>query len=145
MRRGWLVAVVVIVIVMAIGFVVYNRSKKPVTTTSSSSSSPSNSTQTSDNSKSSNCPNPPANTISYCDGAFTTLTVTAGTTVTVRNDSSSALDFDSDPHPTHTINPQLNAGEVEPGESKTTTLTTKGSWGFHNHEIPTDHGTITVQ
>lgn len=65
--------------------------------------------------------------------------------MTVRNDSSSALDFDSDPHPVHTDNPQLNAGPIEPGQSKTVTLTNKGTWGFHNHDAPSEHGTITVQ
>jgi hypothetical protein len=53
--------------------------------------------------------------------------------------------MDSDPHPTHTDNPQLNQGDIAFGASKTFTLTTKGTWGFHNHHDATQHGTITVK
>ena len=87
-----------------------------------------------------------ATTITYNGSGFSLSksTVASGSTVKIVNDSNSALDFDSDPHPTHTDNPELNQGDITPGTSKAFTVTTKGSWGFHNHNDPTQHGNITV-
>jgi plastocyanin len=89
-----------------------------------------------------------AATITY-DGMSFSLSndkVASGSAVKVINSSSGdALSFDSDPHPSHTDNPELNQGDIEPGQSKTFTLTAKGTWGFHNHENPDQHGTITVE
>lgn len=77
--------------------------------------------------------------------SLTTTKVAAGTQVRVFNDSDEALTFSSDPHPTHTDNPELNAGDIAPGESKTFTLNTKGAWGFHNHLNARQRGSITVE
>jgi hypothetical protein len=68
-----------------------------------------------------------------------------GASLTIQNDSSSALDFESDDHPTHTKNTELNVGVIVPGESKTIKLTTAGTWGFHNHNNPAQTGTITIE
>ncbi len=88
-----------------------------------------------------------AATITY-DGSSFTLSkseVVSGSNVKITNDSSEALDFGSDPHPTHTDNPELNAGDIAPHESVTITLEAKGEWGFHNHYDPSQHGNITVK
>lgn len=88
-----------------------------------------------------------AATITYDGSAFTLSRseVSAGSNVKITNDSSRALDFGSDPHPTHTDNPELNAGDIPPHESKTITLEAKGEWGFHNHYNPSQRGSITVK
>ncbi len=58
-------------------------------------------------------------TITYSETGFSpsTLTVTAGDTITVTNDSAEELDFKSDPHPVHTNNPELNQEDLPAGES----------------------------
>lgn len=85
--------------------------------------------------------------ITYNDNGFTpsSSTVSSGTTVTIKNDSSSSLQFSSDDHPTHTKNPELNAATIEPGQTQTITVTKKGTNGYHNHLDASDTGTIIVQ
>lgn len=83
--------------------------------------------------------------ITYSDSGFepTSLTVPVGSAITVQNDSSSALQFSSDPHPSHTDNPELNAVNLESGASTTVTVNTKGTWGVHNH-LNHDHSATLV-
>ncbi len=68
-----------------------------------------------------------------------------GATVTIQNDSDRTVDFSSDPHPTHTLYPFLNAGDVAPGESATVTIPRAGSFGYHDHLDPSKKGTIIAQ
>lgn len=69
----------------------------------------------------------PANVITYTDNGFSpaTLTVEAGSTVTIRNESSETMQFNSDDHPVHGDDADLNVGTVRAGESKTFTVTKK--------------------
>jgi len=137
-----LIAIIAVVIVVgaAIAYAMINASNTAAPATnsngssSSSSSSPTGTSQT------------VASVITY-DGSTFTLsvgTVAAGSQVEIKNTSTGPLDFDSDPHPTHTDEPEFNQGSVDPGQSKTFTITKKGTWGFHNHLDPTQHGNITV-
>lgn len=86
-------------------------------------------------------------TITYTDSGFSpaSLTVKAGTTVKVVNESSNPLQFSSDNHPTHTEQTELNLSTTEPGGSTTFTPTKVGTWGFHNHMNAGDMGTLTVE
>lgn len=88
-----------------------------------------------------------AATISYTDKGFepSTLTVKTGDTVRIQNNSTMSLSFNSDDHPAHTKYSELNVGDVPQGGSETFTVTTKGTWGFHNHDNASDTGTITVE
>jgi plastocyanin len=83
----------------------------------------------------------------YSDSGFepSSLTVPAGTVVSIQNNSSSALQFSSDPHPAHTDNPELNAITLEPGSQATVEVTTKGAWGVHNHLNHSHTATLTVE
>lgn len=89
----------------------------------------------------------PARTVNYSDSGFAPeeVTVEAGETVTFTNTSNQTLQLASDPHPSHTDNPELNAGAIEPGESRTVTLTKRGTWGYHNHLDASDTGTVEVE
>lgn len=91
------------------------------------------------------CPFPPENTVVYCDGKFTAITVSAGAQVTFTNASQQNVQPMSDPHPTHTNNSELNIGPLAPGESKTVTLTKKGEWGMHDHLSPSTTTRVVVQ
>jgi plastocyanin len=88
-----------------------------------------------------------AATIVYDGKGFSpsSLTVKAGTAVGIKNTSNQALQFDSDPHPAHTDDTDLNANFVSPGETKTITVVKTGTFGYHNHLIPSQTGSITIQ
>lgn len=87
------------------------------------------------------------NTIIYTDRGFEprSIRVSEGAMVTIKNDSSEALQFSSNPHPVHMDNPDLNIPTVEPGASTTIKMTQKGTWGVHNHARSTDTVTIVVE
>jgi plastocyanin len=136
---------IVIVGVVAIGGALA-ANKKPAATTSTapaatSTHSTANETQSAPAAAASGV------TIRYDSKGFepAVTTVKAGDTVTVTNTESDNVQMDSDPHPTHTDEPELNVGLVKPGESKTFTITRKGTWGFHNHLDPSERGQIVVQ
>lgn len=84
--------------------------------------------------------------ITYTNDGFSpsTITVKAGSTFTVRNNSSRVLQFDSNPHPQHTDNPELNIGSISPGKSQTITVQTTGSFKYHNHLNDSHQGTLIV-
>lgn len=88
-----------------------------------------------------------AATIVYSDSGFepTSLTVKAGDTVRIENKSSLPLSFNSDDHPAHTEQDELNVGDVPRGGSREFTVSEKGTWGFHNHENATHTGTLIVE
>ncbi|MBA2279539.1 hypothetical protein H0V99_03835 [Candidatus Saccharibacteria bacterium] len=86
-------------------------------------------------------------TIIYTDSGFEedTYSVTAGKTITIKNDSSRSLDFASDEHPIHTGNSELNVGVVRAGQTMTFSVEKTGEWGFHNHLLSSHEGILTVQ
>lgn len=88
-----------------------------------------------------------ASVITYNGSSFSlsASTVKSESKVKIVNDSSNELEVGSGPHPVHTDNPELNTGEIAPGESKTIMLTTKGTWSFHNHLASSHSGSITVE
>lgn len=88
-----------------------------------------------------------AATITYADSGFSPskITVKSGSTVTIKNTSSGEMQLDSDPHPIHTDDTDLNVGAVAAGQSQTFTVTKKGTFGYHNHLNPSDKGTIIVE
>lgn len=113
-----------------------------------SSQQTSSSEISSDNNRDSSTPEEADVTITY-DGSSFSLSgssVKSGGTVKVMNTSSSKnLEFESDPHPAHTNNSELNAGAIQPGKSVVFTLEKKGKWGFHNHLNSSQHGELTVE
>jgi len=98
-------------------------------------------------SKTTDSTKPASATITYSDSGFSpnSVTVKSGDTVAIKNTSSSDLQFDSDPHPVHTDDEELNVGTVTPGQTATFTVTTKGTFGYHNHLNASDTGTIIIQ
>jgi plastocyanin len=86
-------------------------------------------------------------TIIYSESGFTpeNLTVESGTTVTIVNNSPRNIDFASDDHPTHLLNPELNAGIIPSGQMTEIIVNNTGTWGYHDHLDATQVGTITVE
>lgn len=72
-------------------------------------------------------------------------TVNAGQSITFTNRSSEQIQVDSDPHPIHTDDPELNVGVIGAGQSKTITVSAKGSFGIHDHLNPGMKARVTIQ
>lgn len=73
------------------------------------------------------------------------ITLKAGQTLTFKNTASMAVVVDSNPHPVHTDDPELNVGSIAAGQSQTVTLNKTGSFGIHNHINPAQQGQVTIQ
>jgi plastocyanin len=77
------------------------------------------------------------------------ITVSVGSTVTFVNNDSGPHDMDSDPHPEHTLCPQLNVGFLSGGQSRTSqNLNTARVCTYHDHNQPSNtafQGTIRIQ
>jgi plastocyanin len=84
--------------------------------------------------------------ITYRDSGFSppVLRAASGSEVTIENQSSADLEFVSDPHPTHTDNPQLNTNVIGPSQSAAIIVTSKGTWSYHNHLDPGHGGKIII-
>lgn len=72
-------------------------------------------------------------------------TVKAGSQIRFTNRSEDAVEVDSDPHPAHTSDADLNLGRIPTGESKTITVTKTGSFGIHDHLNSSITAKITVK
>lgn len=129
MKKIGIIAGFILVVIAVVAVVMMNTK----TTNNTPASTPATGAQT--------------NAVEYTDTGFSpaTTTVKAGTTVTFKNSSSSALQLDSDPHPAHTDNTELNVGAIAPGQTQSVTLNTKGTWGYHNHLNPSDKGKVIVE
>lgn len=73
----------------------------------------------------------------------TQVTISAGQSVTFVNSDSRAHQIASNPHPTHTDCPSINAlGTLAAGETRlTNAFTGAGTCGFHDHNEP-DNGSL---
>lgn len=134
--KAFIIGLAAVIIIGVGGFVLLHQSNKPAATTNSQQ--PSTTTSTAQNA---------ADTITFDGSQFSpaSLTVKAGTTVTIRNTSSQDLQMDSNPHPVHTDDTDLNVGLVVPGQSATFTVTKTGTFGYHDHLDPGIGGHITIQ
>lgn len=110
-------------------------------------SSPSSDTSTTGTDSPTDAPAATETTITYSGSGFSpsTITVKTGDTVVIKNTSTRNVQFDSDPHPAHTTNPELNVNDVAPGESRSFVVNTKGTFGYHNHLNASQKGTIIVE
>lgn len=128
-------------VIVVIGIVGYYALRRQPSSPAVSQTSGQNSAESPDATKT------VAATITYTDNGFTpaTTTVKSGDTVKIINNSSEELQMDSDPHPAHTDDTELNVGIVSPGSSRTFVLKTKGNWGFHNHLNPGNTARVDVE
>ena len=130
-KSGVLIGMVILVVVAGGAFLLMN--KKPGTNPTTSSTANSNA--------------PVAATITYSGNSFspTTITVKSGDTVAIKNTANEELQLDSNPHPVHTDDTDLNVGSVATGQTKTFVVTKKGSFGYHNHLNTGATGKIIVE
>lgn len=85
--------------------------------------------------------------IVYYDHGFSpqAMRVNAGSEITIKNESSRNLQLSSDPYPDSTLNPELNADVLAPGESLELILASRGQWGYHNSLQPGHDGLLVVE
>jgi plastocyanin len=85
--------------------------------------------------------------ITYDETGFSPAdaTIISGGKVTIVNETDEEIKPSSDPHPDHTDNPELNFGDIPAGQRKTITVTTPGTWGYHNHYHEDDSGSLVVR
>ena len=85
--------------------------------------------------------------IIYSDSGFapSTVNVKVGQKVVFKNTSSKAVQVNSDPHPAHSLYPELNIGAVGAGESKSLTFSSAGERKYHNHLKASENGSIIVK
>jgi plastocyanin len=148
MGKGPIIAgLVVLIIVVGGAFALTSNSNSKSNNSSATTSKQSSTSTKSSATSSSSDTKAAAATITYDGSSFSPshITVKSGDKVTVKNASSTNVQFDSDPHPVHTDDEDLNAGFIVPGDSKTFTVTQKGEFGYHNHLDPAQKGNITVQ
>ncbi len=90
------------------------------------------------------------NIVIGADGvAPASIQVSVGQRVTITNSGASTVQMSSDPHPTHTDCPQINAlGTLAPGQAAQTAIFTAArTCGFHDHNDPENaslRGTIVI-
>ena len=150
MRRSTITAIAIIAVVVAVVALYFGTRKTASDTTSSPTPSPSASAASPATSAS-----PAASlqataagdaTITYTNGfSPASVTVGAGHKLTVKNMSNEEIQVDSDPHPVHTDDTDLNIGAIAPGATGSATLTKTGTFGIHNHLDPTEKATVTIK
>ncbi len=148
-RTGTIVTGIIAIVLVIAGVVAFGKKDKQTSTDTNTpaTTTPAESSSSSDSSNTTNQPAAATAIITYNGSLFSPsqITVKKGDTVEIKNDSSVVVDFESDPHPTHTDNTELNAGEIAPGQSKSFAVNKVGSWGYHNHLNQTQTGTIVVR
>ena len=135
---------IVVALLVAAGIYFVMQGSSISTSTSSNSSATSSSA---DMSESTVDQQSAGATITYTASGFSpeTVTVKSGDTIVIKNESTNNLQFDSDPHPIHTDNPELNVELVGPGKDMAFTVSEIGTFGYHNHLNPAQAGTIVVE
>lgn len=145
-KRGIIITIIIAIVLLAgVAFFLTRDANAPASETTDNTTQPS--TDTSNQQNGTNQQPTAGVTIVYTNTGFVkqTITVGAGDTVHVQNDSDNTLDFSSDDHPTHREQPILNLGDIAPGQSKTLVMNTTGTWGFHNHDNAAHTGTLVVE
>ncbi len=74
-----------------------------------------------------------------------TLNIKVGTKATWTNKSGGPVAVNSDTHPTHTLWPFLNLGQISDSQSVSVVFDKAGTYTYHNHLTPSQKGTVIVQ
>lgn len=157
MSKGSIIAIVVIVILIAGGLAYWYSTQGPVNSLLPTMSYQSPVTSSTVVTEPTSTPSAVATvTVTYTDSGFSpsTVTIPKGGTVIFKNAASDAVRVASNPHPLHTGYPTTggcvgstfdSCSNIAPGSSWQFTFTFVGSWGYHNHLNPGEHGTVVVQ
>ena len=149
-KTSKIILAVVVVIALAAALVVMSGSKPDKSKATSNSESTKATPETpaaNDQTEQPAAKEEVAATITYSNDGFSpsSVTVNSGDKIKFTNSSDSVAAPSSNPHPVHTDNPELNVGDIQPGDSRTITVATKGTWGMHNHYNPSQKVTVIVK
>lgn len=138
MNKKLLIALAVIIVIAGGAYLLMHKSSNNNNSAYNANTSSNSSTRSSTQA---------AATITYSGSGFSPshITVKSGDTVAIKNSDTDTMQLDSNPHPVHTDDTDLNVGTVSPGQTKTFTVTKKGTFGFHNHLEPSNTATITIE
>ncbi len=141
MSKSVIIGVIAIIVILGGGYLLVHKKSTPTTSNNTSNSTSTNTTPSTSTDKTA------AATITYSNNGFSpgSTTVKAGDAVAIKNTSSNELQLNSNPHPVHTDDSDLNVGSIAAGQSKTFVVNKVGTFGFHNHLNASDTGTITIQ
>ncbi len=139
MTKSIIIGLIAIIVIGGGGYLALHKKNNNSSAASSSQTTPSSSSSSTNQAV--------AATITYSNNGFSpsATTVQSGDSVAIKNTSSNDMQLQSNPHPIHTDDGDLNVGTVGAGQTKTFVVTKKGTFGFHNHLNPSDTATITVQ
>ena len=144
MKTGIIVTGLVAAALVIGGFIIINNKSdnNQTSTTNTTNKQPETATNTSETQTPQS-----ASPITYANSGFTpsSLTVKAGDSVTIKNNSDGPIQIQSNPHPIHNDNDELNVGLIQAGKTSTFTVTKTGTFGYHNHLNSSETGTIIVQ
>lgn len=147
-HKNIFIAIAVIVTLAVAAVALYVFTQKPASETTTTQSSAEASKPAANEASNDTVTDAPAQTasISFTSSGFApaSLTVKKGTVVTVKNDSSTDVQFSSDEHPTHKDNNEMNLQILSPGQSASFTPSRVGTWGFHDHIDDSKTGTLVV-
>ncbi|MDQ3094153.1 MAG: hypothetical protein M3Q70_03190 [bacterium] len=73
------------------------------------------------------------------------LTSKIGDRLLIENKTTRQIEVQSSPHPSHSGNPELNIGAIEPGETAAVTLSKAGTFNFHEEQAPDKQVKVVVQ
>lgn len=85
--------------------------------------------------------------IAYSESGFApaNVSVKVGDRVVFRNNATSTVQVNSEPHPTHTEFPELNLNGIAAGQNKSVVFSKPGVYKYHNHLEAGQKGTIVVE
>lgn len=142
--------IIVLIAVIAAGIMLYQnqpqiQSARP-TPSIQSSATPSRGKVLSKNSKPTNTA-ASTETVTVTSSGFEpqTITINAGGKVTWVNKSGADVSINSNPHPVHTDYPPLNLGIVGSNGSISLIFPSPGTYGYHNHLIPSQKAMVVVK
>lgn len=145
-KRAVTAGLVTLVVIAAVIFAVFAMNKDAAAPASETSDTVETQTTESETEVQSEVGATETATITFTNAGFTpgSLTVKKGATITVKNTSSTEVQFSSDDHPTHRLNTEMNLKTLQPGESASFTAETVGTHGFHDHIDDSKTGTLIV-
>ena len=91
---------------------------------------------------------PQTKTVTYTNDGFSpaSFSISSGTKVIFKNESTKSMWVASDPHPTHTTFSEFDSKKgIAAGQTYEFNFNKVGTWKYHNHLSAGDGGTITVQ
>ena len=141
-KNIWIGLIVIIALILAGWYFI--QSQKPQPTVPATQVQPETTPATTSASPSETADKTVVN-IASTDFSPANITINAGDSVIWRNGDSADHNVNSASHPTHTAYPPLNLGVIKPGESKSLTFPTAGTYKYHDHLNPSLTGSVTVE